>query len=177
MGSLVRANCFKYSLYFIIRHNAGLAYSLPKLIKSIMIFRVVFFESKPQVRVSAVSARCFLIGFLFHMIIGFFEKKNLQWVMYQSVSCSVWILLYYNSLFEVQTLNKSQRLDILFLMWASFKDFSIGFFSILSIYYFCWTRVSVTYTRVFSISCIQGSIFEHMPVFLTQVFSVFSVSI
>jgi len=53
------------------------------------------------------------------------------------VSCSVWILLYYNSLFEVQTLNKSQRLDILFLMWASFKDFSIGFFSILSIYYFC----------------------------------------
>ena len=40
MGSLVRANCFKYSLYFIIRHNAGLAYSLPKLIKSIMIFRV-----------------------------------------------------------------------------------------------------------------------------------------
>jgi len=41
VGSLVRANCFKYSLYFIIRHNAGLAYSLPKLIKSIMmIFRV-----------------------------------------------------------------------------------------------------------------------------------------
>ena len=76
MGSLVRANCFKYSLYFIIRHNAGLAYSLPKLIKSIMIFRVVFFESKPQVRVLAVSARCFLIGFLFHMIIGFFEKKK-----------------------------------------------------------------------------------------------------
>jgi len=53
------------------------------------------------------------------------------------VSCSVWILLYHNSLFEVQTLNKSQRLNNYFLMWASFNDFSIGFFSIFSIYHFC----------------------------------------
>jgi len=60
VGSLVRANCFKYSLYFIIRHNAGLAYSLPKLIKSIMmIFRVTSSQASPSTSFSCLSKMFF----------------------------------------------------------------------------------------------------------------------